>query len=101
MHKIAQSAGCGLAPLPRTCRARVAIAWRRAGRRSAAITAVLLRATAASRARVWRGRGYFGAVAGVAGRVPPGGGCDEDDRVKFIVKCAVIFRNFTYRREAM
>jgi len=24
MHKIAQSAGCGLAPLPRTCRARVA-----------------------------------------------------------------------------
>ena len=34
---------------------------------------------------------YFGAVAGVAGRVPPGGGCDEDDRVKFIVKCAVSF----------
>ena len=32
-----------------------------------------------------RGRGRRGP------RAPPGGGCDEDDRVKFIVKCAVIF----------
>ena len=39
----------------------------------------------ASVAWALRGRGYFGAVGGVAGRVPPGGGCDEDDRVNVFV----------------
>ena len=48
----------------------------------------------ASVAWALRGRGYFGAVGGVAGRVPPGGGCDEDRSCKIYRKMCDHFSQF-------